>query len=578
MPLPFHSRRPAQVAAATGTALLLLIIAGGGCHRSQRAPLAAKSIAGSTLNLVEQSEQRQPAAGPAPMPQTDLSMRYAGAVAGAGVPGGCAVPGFPAPPPPGAPAWNTESYGRVDENPFQAVAQEPLSTFGIDVDTASYSNVRRFLQGGSLPPKDAVRVEELLNYFHYEYPAPRGEEPFSVNTEVLACPWQPRHRLVRIGLQGRRVDLAALPPRNLVFLIDVSGSMGEENKLPLVQRGLQRLCGTLRPQDYVAIVVYAGSTGVVLEPTSGRDQERIQGVIGALRSGGGTNGEGGIQLAYRIARKQFRPGADNRVLLCTDGDFNLGVTDQGSLLRLVEAQRSSGVFLTVLGFGMGNIKDATLVQLADRGNGHYAYIDTLPEMEKVFGEGGASLVTIAKDVKIQVEFNPAKVQAYRLIGYEKRLLAKTDFHDDSKDAGEINAGHAVTALFELVPPGVAMKLPQVDALKYQTVAKPDRAPSAELLTVKLRYKAPDSATSKLQTCPVPDRTLDLAQASPDARFATAVAAYGLLLRTSPHRGSATFDQAFTLAKEALGNDPRGERSEFLALVRKAGTLTKAVQN
>jgi Ca-activated chloride channel family protein len=475
-----------------------------------------------------------------------------------------------APQPYGGLAWNTETYGKVDESAFKAVVQEPLSTFSVDVDTASYSNVRRFLQDGTPPPKDAVRVEELLNAFHYAYPEPSGAVPFSVSTEVAACPWKAGHTLVRIGLQGRRIDLDHLPPRNLVFLVDVSGSMRVENKLPLVKQGLQRLCGSLRPQDFVSIVVYAAGTGVVLEPTSGLHRSRIYKALEGLEAGGGTQGSAGIQLAYATAMANFRKGADNRVLLCTDGDFNLGVTDPGSLLRMIEDKRKSGVFLTALGFGMGNLKDSMLVQLADRGNGHYAYIDNLKEMEKVFGEGGASLVTIAKDVKLQVEFNPARVKAYRLIGYEKRILAKEDFHDDAKDAGEINAGHSVTALYELVPPGAPMELPKVDGLHYQTA--PKAVASSELLTVKLRYKAPDSETSSLLTFPVEDRATSFSQAGTEFRFAASVAAFGMLLRESPFRGDASYEQVWTVAKDALGADGRGERGEFLDLCRKAAVI------
>jgi Ca-activated chloride channel family protein len=469
-------------------------------------------------------------------------------------------------------AWNTEAYGKVDEAAFKAVVQEPLSTFSVDVDTASYSNVRRFLQGGAAPPKDAVRVEELLNAFHYDYPEPGQAVPFSVTTEVAGCPWKAGHNLVRIGLQGRRIDLEHLPPRNLVFLVDVSGSMMVENKLPLVKQGLQRLCGSLRPQDFVSIVVYAAGTGVVLQPTSGQHKERIRNALERLEAGGGTQGSAGIQLAYATAMANFRKGADNRVLLCTDGDFNLGVTDQGSLLRMIEDKRRSGVFLTALGFGMGNLKDSTLVQLADRGNGHYAYIDSLKEMEKVFGEGGASLVTIAKDVKIQVEFNPARAKAYRLIGYEKRILAAEDFHDDAKDAGEINAGLSVTALYEVVPPGAPMALPKVDALHYQTAPKP--VASGELLTVKLRFKAPDSETSSLLTFPVEDHATAFSQAGTDFRFAASVAAFGMLLRESPFRGDASYGQVLALAKNALGADARGERAEFLDLCRRASKLAE----
>lgn len=460
---------------------------------------------------------------------------------------------------------NTEAYNRINDNPFKSARQDPLSTFSIDVDTASYSNVRRFLEQGERPPKDSVRIEELLNYFTYDYPRPEGKRPFSVTTEVATCPWMPGHRLVRVGLQGKNMNLEALPARNMVFLVDVSGSMQDENKLHLIQKGLTRLCDSLRPQDHVAIVVYAGSSGLVLEPTSGAQKEKIKAVLGSLSAGGSTHGSEGIEQAYEVAQKNFQKGADNRVILCTDGDFNVGVSDQGSLIGLIENKRKSGVFLTCLGFGMGNIKDATLEQLADKGNGNYAYIDNLLEMEKVFGEGGGSLVTIAKDVKVQVEFNPAKVQAYRLIGYENRLLSSEDFNDDSKDAGEINVGHSVTALYEVVPPGVKLEMVTPDPLKYQLPSRPMNGGSQDLLTVKLRYKAPDGFFSRLIEHPVKESDA-CKELSPDGRWAAAVAAFGMVLRDSPYKGTSTLDLVQHLAKDALGADPLGYRAEFLRIV------------
>ncbi len=465
---------------------------------------------------------------------------------------------------------NTEQYNRVEDGEYKLVARDPLSTFSIDVDTASYSNLRRYLSQGQLPPKDAVRIEEMLNYFQYTYAEPRGEHPFSVATELLDCPWQSQHKLLRLGLQAKRMKLEELPPRNLVFLIDVSGSMSSENKLPLVKQGLSRLCENLRKEDHVAMVVYAGSSGLVLPPTSGQDKHLILEALSKLGAGGSTHGAAGIQQAYQVAREQFQNGSDNRVLLCTDGDFNVGVSDQGSLVRLVEEQRKSGVFLTCLGFGMGNLKDGTLEHLADKGNGHYAYIDTLPEMEKVFGAGGASLVTVAKDVKLQLEFNPSKVQAYRLIGYENRALAAADFNNDAKDAGEMNAGHSVTALYELVPTGVAFKHPKVDALKYQTTKAVVQV-SPELATVKVRYKTPEATQSRRLELPVADQTLSLADCSQDARWAAAVATFGMVLRDSPHKGKATLDLATNLGRSALGKDPQGHRAEFLSLIGKART-------
>jgi Ca-activated chloride channel family protein len=454
---------------------------------------------------------------------------------------------------------NTEAYNRIEDNPFRTARRDPLSTFSIDVDTASASNLRRFAEEGQAPPPDAVRIEELLNYFTYTYAEAEGKQPFSVATEVFACPWQPAHRLLRVGLQGRRLKLDQLPPRNLVFLIDVSGSMADENKLPLVKQGLVRLCDSLRPEDRVALVVYAGSAGLVLESTPGSEKARIKEALDRLGAGGSTHGSEGIRQAYEVARSNFIKGADNRVLLCTDGDFNVGVSDQGSLVRLIEEERRSGVFLTCLGFGMGNLKDATLEQLADKGNGNYAYIDSLKEMEKVFGAGGASLVTIAKDVKLQVEFNPSRVRSYRLIGYENRLLNAEDFNDDLKDAGEMNAGHSVTALYELIPPGPGLDLPDVDPLKYQLGERRLVKGSTDLLTVKVRYKKPDGLFSRMFEVPVRDEALAFEAASADSRWAAAIAALGMVLRDSPHKGTSTLRLARDLAAAAQDGDAlRGE--------------------
>ncbi|MFN8012747.1 MAG: von Willebrand factor type A domain-containing protein [Holophagaceae bacterium] len=463
-------------------------------------------------------------------------------------------------------APNTEAYHALQDNAFRSARRDPLSTFSIDVDTASASNVRRFVEQGQAPPADAVRIEELLNYFTYSYPEPEGKHPFSVATEVFDCPWRPGHRLVRVGLQGRRLRLDQLPPRNLVFLIDVSGSMMEDNKLPLVKRGLIRLCESLRPEDRVALVVYAGNSGLVLDSTPGSEKARVQEALARLEAGGSTHGSAGIRQAYDVARRNFQKGADNRVLLCTDGDFNVGTSDEGSLVRLIEEERRSGVFLTCLGFGMGNLKDATLEQLADKGNGNYAYIDSLKEMEKVFGAGGASLVTIAKDVKLQVEFNPARVQSYRLIGYENRLLAAEDFNDDAKDAGEMNAGHSVTALYEVVPPGADAEVPAVDPLKYQSDERRLARGSRDLLTVKVRYKKPDGFFSRRLEVPVRDEVRPLPEASADSRWAAAVAACGMVLRESPHKGSATLQLAQGLGAAALGEDPGGLRGDWLRLM------------
>jgi len=476
-------------------------------------------------------------------------------------------------------AQSAESYDAIAENPFLEVSSAPLSTFSIDVDTASYSNARRFIREGRLPPPDAVRVEELVNYFTYDYPQPAGSLPFSVNTEVADCPWNPRHRLVRIGLQGRRVSMEDLPPANLVFLVDVSGSMQGPNRLPLVKSSLRRLVDQLRPRDRVAVVTYAGSSGLALPSTTADRRGEIVAALGALEAGGSTNGGEGIRLAYRVARENFIRGGTNRVILATDGDFNVGVTGDDELVRLVEAERQSGVFLSVLGFGMGNLKDSKIEKLADKGNGNYAYIDTRSEADRVFSEQiGGTLLTIAKDVKIQVEFNPRRVAGYRLIGYENRLLAAEDFNDDARDAGEIGAGHAVTALYEVVPAGQRVENPGVDPLKYQ---QPRQAPAAaggageELLTVKLRYKEPDGRESRPLNVGVLDSGGSSANASDDFRFAAAVAEFGLVLRGSRYRGAATYDSALGLARRSAGADLGGHRAEFAALVERARALAAA---
>lgn len=477
--------------------------------------------------------------------------------------------------PSGAEYEGFEAYDYLAENPFLVVTQNPLSTFSIDVDTASYSNVRRFLMAGQLPPRDAVRIEELVNYFDYDYPPPTGEHPFSMNVEVADCPWVPTHRLARIGIKGMEFAENERPPANLVFLIDVSGSMQPPNRLPLLQQGLRMLVDGLSPKDSVAIVVYAGASGLVLPSTPCRNRGVILSALDNLSAGGSTNGGAGIQLAYNTASGNFIEGGVNRVILATDGDFNVGVTDRGDLLGLIEEKAKSGVFLTVLGVGMGNLKDATLETLADKGNGNYAYIDSLNEAKKVLVDQiGGTLVTIAKDVKIQVEFNPAVVSAYRLIGYENRLLAAQDFNDDAKDAGEIGAGHTVTAFYEIVPVGEQVELPSVDPLKYQTPTVANTtAGSGELMTVKLRYKQPDGDTSELIEMPVMDADETFADSSDDFAFATAVASFGMLLRGSPH--SANFNYAFVrdLADAARGADPNGYRAEFIDLANRASGLS-----
>jgi Ca-activated chloride channel family protein len=451
------------------------------------------------------------------------------------------------------------------------VLDDPLSTFSIDVDTASYANVRRFLNQGSLPPADAVRIEELVNYFRFEYPQPRGSEPFSVTTEVAACPWNARHRLALIGLQARPIDTGRPVARNLVFLLDVSGSMDSPDKLPLVQSAMRMLAETLTAGDRVAIVVYAGASGLALESTPGDSKEEIMRAIADLRPGGSTNGAAGIRLAYDTAAAHFIKDGINRVILATDGDFNVGVTSQGELTRLIEQERERGIFLSVLGVGTGNLKDSTMERLADRGNGNYAYLDSLHEARKVLvAEAGGTLVTVAKDVKIQIEFNPRTVGAYRLIGYENRLLAKEDFNNDKKDAGEIGAGHSVTALYEIVPPSELGNLPSVDPLKYQSAPRPEAgSTSNELMTVKLRYKAPDAEASELMSVAVNDRTGEL---SSNTGFAAAVAEFGMLLRRSEFKGTTTWESARALAKRHRGEDPDGYRSEFIRLIELAEAL------
>ncbi len=471
---------------------------------------------------------------------------------------------------------NTEAYNRIDENPFLAVRQNPLSTFSVDVDTASYANVRRFLNSHSLPPKDAVRIEELINYFPYGYAPPQDDAPFSVHAETAACPWQPKHRLLRIALKGREIDFENRPASNLVFLLDVSGSMDDPAKLPLLQNALRLLVEKLGENDRVAIVVYAGASGLALPSTSGLYKETILAALDGLHAGGSTNGAAGIQLAYQIAREHFIKGGVNRVVLATDGDFNVGISDQGSLTRLIEQEAKSGVFLSVLGFGTGNIKDATMEQLADRGNGNYAYIDTIHEARKVLVEqAGGTLVTIAKDVKLQLEFNPQQVAAYRLIGYENRLLRAEDFNDDRKDAGEIGAGHAVTALYELTPLGAESVTAAVDALKYQTGGEATAAAgSGEIATLKLRYKAPDGEESRLISTEIVDSDHSFDQASEDFRFAAAVAAFGLVLRDSAYKGDAAFPQIEQWAAASRGADENGHRAEFIKLIEKAEELGK----
>jgi Ca-activated chloride channel family protein len=508
-----------------------------------------------------------------------ISGSAAPAVAG-GVPGGVVggvVGGVPAaPPPPGAspkrvggaigprgiypgPVYNTSSYASIEENKFRRVTEHPLSTFSIDVDTASYANVRRFLNLGQLPPPDAVRIEELINYFRFEYPDPKGHAPVSVTTDVGPSPWNPKTRLALVGLRSTPVKKEGTPPRNLTFLLDVSGSMSPAPRLPLVKAAMQMLVDTLRPEDRVAIVVYAGRSGVAIEE---------------LSAGGSTAGASGIQLAYDIATENFNKEAINRVILATDGDFNVGITTHADLMRLIEHKRERGIFLSVLGVGDDNLKDSTMEMLADKGNGNYSYLDSIQEARRVLiAEAGSTFVAVAKDVKVQIEFNPRFVSAYRLIGYENRVLRKEDFNDDQKDAGEMGAGHTVTALYELVPPGAPTPGGDVDPLRYQP--QPERpavvSQSNELMTVKVRYKAPDGDTSKLLEFPVREAGT---QMTANLGFAAAVAEYGMLLRHSEFKGQASWPQAAALAREHRGRDADGYRAEFIRLVELADALDR----
>lgn len=472
-----------------------------------------------------------------------------------------------------------EQYDRIVDNPFLPVRENPLSTFSVDVDTASYTKVRQYLVDyNQMPRPDAVRIEELLNYFQYQYepPAENQAHPFATHVAVTECPWNTEHRLVRLALKGREMQRDVRPDSNLVLLIDSSGSMRSANRLPLLKRGMELLLQELGGNDRVAVVAYAGSAGLVLPSTAASETELVLASFDRLRAGGSTNGGKGLELAYRIARENFVSGGTNRILLCTDGDFNVGMAGTDQMLRLVEQESKSGIDLTVLGFGMGNLNDSMLEQISGRGNGNYAFIDTIREARKVLVDQLAgTLVTIAKDVKIQIEFNPELTAAYRLIGYENRMLAKEDFNDDRKDAGEIGAGHSVTALYELIPVGApaAENLPQVDSLKYQEVAKVSNAARyGELMTVKLRYKLPSDSQSKLLEHVVIDSGAAFAHSDHEFQFAAAVAGFGMLLRKSDHHGDWNYDQVLQVAQSSVGADPHGFRDEFLDLVFRARSL------
>ncbi|WP_375579631.1 von Willebrand factor type A domain-containing protein [Marivirga tractuosa] len=472
---------------------------------------------------------------------------------------------------------NTEDYEGLDENTFQEATQNPLSTFSIDVDAASYSNMRRFINNGQNPPIDAVRIEEMINYFNYDYKQPTGQDPFSINTEIAPAPWNEKHQLVHIGLQGKVIPTENLPASNLVFLLDVSGSMFAQNKLPLLKSGLKMLVDQLRDEDKVSIVVYAGAAGCVLPPTSGKEKDKIIEALQNLQAGGSTAGGAGIELAYKIAKENFMKEGNNRIILATDGDFNVGPSSNEAMEDLIEKKRKEGVFLTVLGFGVGNYKDSKMEILADKGNGNYAYIDNILEAKKVLvNEFGGTLFTIAKDVKIQVEFNPANVTAYRLIGYENRKLNNEDFNNDKKDAGELGSGHTVTALYEIIPKGVDSYFKPIDDLKYQkNEPKTEKLTYGdELLTVKFRYKAPDEEVSQLIVKTVENSIKALDKTSDNFRWSAAVATYGMLLKDSDYLEKGDYKLVTDLAKSAKGQDENGYRIEFIKLVESSSMMAK----
>lgn len=470
--------------------------------------------------------------------------------------------------------WNTEEYDPIDENRFRSPLNHPFSSFSIDVDAASYSNMRRFINNGQMPPKDAVRIEEMINYFQYHYPQPKGKDPVAIHTEMADCPWNPGHQLVMVGLQGKTIPTDNLPPSNLVFLIDVSGSMWSANKLPLVKSAMKLLVDQLRSQDRVAIVVYAGAAGTVLPSTPGNEKIKIKEAIDKLTAGGSTAGGEGILLAYKTAREHFIKNGNNRIILATDGDFNVGVSSNAAMEELVEKERNSGVYLTVLGFGMGNYKDSKMEILADKGNGNHAYIDNINEAKKVFiHEFGGTLFTIAKDVKLQIEFNPNLVAGYRLIGYENRMLKDEDFNNDKKDAGDMGSGQSVTALYEIIPAGEKSNfIEPVDKPKYQQTTVKNNNNAQELLTIKLRYKDPKDSTSQLIARTVENKSAAWEKASDNFRFAAGVAEFGMLLRNSEFKQQASYKQALQLAQSGMGKDEEGYRHELVTLVKNASLL------
>lgn len=470
--------------------------------------------------------------------------------------------------------FNTEDYSAINENGFKNVLTNPLSTFSIDVDNASYSNIRRFINMGQLPPKDAVRIEEMINYFHYKYEEPKEGEPFSIINEYSDCPWNEGNKLLLVALQGKRIEKDNLPPSNIVFLLDVSGSMNSPNKLPLVKSAMKILIDELRPQDKVSIVVYAGAAGLVLDATSGNDKKQITDAIENLNAGGSTAGGEGLKLAYKIAGENFIKNGNNRIILATDGDFNVGVSSDSEMERLVSEEKKKGVYITVLGFGMGNYKDNKLEIIADKGNGNYAYIDNFQEARKVLiSEFTGTLFTIAKDVKFQIEFNPEKVIAYRLIGYENRQLNSEDFNNDKKDAGEMGSGHKVTALYELVTSDSKTEIPKTDELKYQENGKNIiKKYNDELLTIKVRYKDSDKEESKLISLPLKDNYIDFRESSVNLKLVAAIAQFGMLLRDSEYKGNSDIKNTIELAKSGKGKDENGYIAELIRLIETAQNL------
>lgn len=497
----------------------------------------------------------------------------------------------PPPPPPPAPKRemismayesrqldyvDTEEYAPLIENKFRSVTEEPLSTFSIDVDRASYSNMRRFIQNGQLPPQNAVRIEEMINYFDYGYEASNHKHPYNIQMHLTESPWNDEFQLAHIALQAKRIDTDDLPASNLTFLIDVSGSMSSQNKLPLLQSGFNLLIDNLREEDKVSIVVYAGAAGMVLPPTSGADKATIRNAIDRLQAGGSTAGGAGIELAYKTATENFIKGGNNRVILATDGDFNVGISSNEGLENLIKKKKESGVFLSVLGFGTGNYKDGKMETLANKGNGNYAYIDNITEAKKVFvNEFGGTLFTVAKDVKLQVEFNPNTVKAYRLIGYANRMLENRDFNDDKKDAGEMGAGHSVTAIYEIVPTGAKSHYNSTDELKYQTTKTIVGGNKKDILTVKTRYKLPDESSSKIFNQVLKkDSFTAFKKLDKQVKFSIAVTEFGLLLRNSEFKGNANYDHVIEIVKDNRGRDEEGEKAEFMRLVKSAQLLDR----